>query len=108
MAPCRRTYLGGIVVKTIMYAKTVAGNSNKRPEKNMSHPPKPSDAGIANARKKPRVTQGIRCHHIGIIGARQKGQFRYGGPTLVSGLRSTEQLGHAAQGLLGSSLGSRF
>jgi len=95
-------------VKTTMYAKTVAGNSKKRPTKNVSHPPKPSDAGIANAKKKPRVTQGIRCHHMGIIGSPQNGQLRYGGPILMPGLKSTEQLGHAAQGFFGFSLESGF
>lgn len=69
------TYLGGIALKTTMYAKTVAGNQHRSPANNTSHPDRPTEAGTANARKKPSRTQGIRCHQIGIIGVLQYGQF---------------------------------
>lgn len=86
-----RTYLGGMTLKTTMYAKTVAGKRQSSPAKNTSSPPRPSDAGPANARKKPKITHGMRCHQIGTIDAPQPGQFRYGGPNLVPGRKSTEQ-----------------
>jgi hypothetical protein len=94
-ASCLRAYLGGIILNTMMYEKTVAGYRQSRPTKNTSNPPRPSDAGAANARKKPKATQGIRCHQMGTIAALQAGQFRYGGPISMPGRKSTEQLGQA-------------
>jgi hypothetical protein len=69
------TYLGGIALKTIIYAKTVEGNQHRSPATNTSHPVRPTEAGAANARKKPSTTQGIRCHQIGMIGTPQYGHF---------------------------------
>jgi hypothetical protein len=65
------TYLGGIALKTTIYANAVAGYQHSSPAKNTSHPDRPTEAGTANARKKPSMAQGIRCHQIGIIGVPQ-------------------------------------
>jgi hypothetical protein len=59
-------------------------------------PTRPIDAGTANDRIRPRASQGMRIHHIGIIGAPQNGQSRYG--RLISlplGVKSNPQLGQA-------------
>src|SRR5260370_25026630 len=84
IASCLLTYFGGIVVKTTMYAKTVAGNNRRRPTKNESQNPRPSDAGTANDRNKPRVTHPTLCHHTGSIGAAQEGQLSYAGRRFMS------------------------
>jgi hypothetical protein len=101
------TYLGGIALKTTIYAKTVAGNQHRSPAKNTSHPVRPTEAGAANARKKPSMTQGIRCHQIGIIGAPQYGQFSSGGRVLMPAPRSIEQLGQPDQGIFRLSSGEK-
>src|SRR5260370_32922599 len=108
IASCLLTYFGGIVVKTTMYAKTVAGNNRRRPTKNESQNPRPSDAGTANDRNKPRVTHPTLCHHTGSIGAAQEGQLSYGGGRLMSPLRAADQLGQRPQAPFPCSLARKF
>jgi hypothetical protein len=105
---CLLTYFGGMAVKTAMYAKTVAGNNRRSPAKKASQNPRPSDAGSANDRNKPRVTHPTLCHHIGSMGAAQRGQLSYGRRLLVPRLRSAEQLGQRPQALFVSSCARKF
>ncbi len=94
-------YFTGTVEKNNTYATTLAGNQQSSPAKNSVVPTKPSDAGMPNDRMRPRLSQGIRIHQIGMIGTPQNGQLTYG--RLISpflGLRSDEQLGQAAHAFL--------
>jgi hypothetical protein len=86
-------------VKNNIYANTLAGNQQSNEAKNSVVPTKPNDLGITIDRINPKTSHGIRIHQIGMIGASQNGQLRYGrlmSPFLC--LRSDEQLGQAAQG----------
>jgi len=90
----RITYFGGITLNTRVYAKTVAGNQHSNAAKRSASPPKPIEAGAPKDKSKPNVTQGILCHHIGMMGAWQKGHSSYGGPELKRRrLRFAPQLG---------------
>jgi len=96
-----RTYFGVIVLKTRIYANTLAGNQKSAAANSSVMPPKPRAAGIATDSTKPRVNQGMRCHQIGPIGSLQNGQVRYGRlDSRPLGLRSARQLGQAPHVLL--------
>jgi hypothetical protein len=58
------------------------------------------DAGTANDKIKPRVTQGILCHQTGMICTPQRGQTSYGRPNRLLNLKSAMQSGQTAQGVL--------
>src|SRR5579862_110095 len=89
-------YFTGTVEKNNTYASTLAGNQQSSPAKNRVEPTKPSDIGMPNDKMRPRLSQGIRIHQIGMIGASQNGQLRYGRfCSPFPSRRSHEQFGQA-------------
>lgn len=86
-------------MKNKMYAITKDGYQHNNPRKKIVTPTKPIDAGMPNERTRLRTTTGMRIHQIGMIGAPQNGQLRYGRLfSVLLGLRSCKQLGQEDQG----------